>query len=75
MEMSKKRNVVLYLDQEIVEKSRELGLNLSKTFENHLKHLINRLENVNATNICETCMVGSPEEIRTPVSGSRARHA
>jgi len=30
--MSKKRNVVLYLDREIVEKSRELGFNLSRTF-------------------------------------------
>jgi len=27
---------------------------------------------VNSTSSCETCMVGSPEEIRTPVSGSRA---
>jgi len=31
----KKRNVVLYLDRELVEKSKELGVNLSKTFENH----------------------------------------
>jgi hypothetical protein len=37
--MSNKRNVVLYLDTELVEKSKELGLNLTKTFENHLKHL------------------------------------
>jgi post-segregation antitoxin (ccd killing protein) len=75
MRMSKKRNVVLYLDQEIVEKSRELGFNLSKTFENHLKHLINRLENLNSTKNYENNVIGSPEEIRTPVSGSRARHA
>ena len=32
---------MLYLDKELVEKSKELGFNLSKTFENHLKHLIN----------------------------------
>jgi post-segregation antitoxin (ccd killing protein) len=38
--MSNKRNVVLYLDKELVEKSKALGFNLSKTFENHLKHLI-----------------------------------
>ncbi len=31
--MTQKGNVVLYLDK-------ELGFNLSKTFENHLKHLI-----------------------------------
>ena len=41
MQMGNKGNVVLYLDKELVEKSKELGLNLSKTFENHLKHLIN----------------------------------
>jgi hypothetical protein len=30
----------MYLDKELVEKSKELGFNLSKTFENHLNHLI-----------------------------------
>ena len=40
MQMSHKGNVVLYLDRELVEKSKELGFNLSKTFENHLKYLI-----------------------------------
>ena len=48
--MSNKRNVVLYLDKELVEKSRELGCNLSKTFENHLKLLINRFSTVNSAN-------------------------
>jgi post-segregation antitoxin (ccd killing protein) len=32
---------VLYLDKQLVKKSKKLGLNLSKTFENHLKHLVN----------------------------------
>ncbi len=41
--MGTKRNVVLYLDKELVRKSRELGFNLSKTFENHLKHLVNKI--------------------------------
>jgi len=36
MQMTNKGNVVLYLDKELVEKSKELGFNLSKTFENHL---------------------------------------
>ena len=35
--MSEKRNVVLYLDAELVKKTKELGFNLSRTFENHLK--------------------------------------
>ena len=42
-EMSKKGNVVLYLDSELVKKSRELGFNLSRTFENHLKRLVSRV--------------------------------
>jgi hypothetical protein len=42
--MSNKRNVVLYLDSELVKKSRETGLNLSKTFENHLKQLVNHVD-------------------------------
>ncbi len=41
--MQEKRNVVLYLDKELVEKSKALGFNLSRTFENHLKQLITQL--------------------------------
>jgi post-segregation antitoxin (ccd killing protein) len=50
MQMSNKHDVVLYLDKELVEKTRSLGFNLSKTFENHLKDLINRLATVNSVN-------------------------
>jgi hypothetical protein len=50
MQMSNKRNVVLYLDKELVKKTRELGLNLSKTFENHLKQLLTQFSNVNSPN-------------------------
>jgi post-segregation antitoxin (ccd killing protein) len=35
--MTERKNVVLYLDKELVENTRELGFNISKTFENHLK--------------------------------------
>lgn len=44
--MTRKRNVVLYVDSELVEKTRELGFNLSKTFENHMKTLIIHFNNV-----------------------------
>jgi hypothetical protein len=40
IQMPTKGNVVLYLDKELVKKSKELGFNLSKTVENHLKQLI-----------------------------------
>ena len=74
--MGKKRNVVLYLDAELVKKTKDLGFNLSRTFENYLKQLINQFQNFNQLNNGEnSVIIGSPGEIRTPVSGSRARHA
>ena len=76
MQMSRKRNVVLYLDAEIVDKTRELGFNLSKTCENHLKQLINHFSSIYSVNNSEnSVIIGSPGEIRTLVRGSRARHA
>ena len=72
--MSNKRNVVLYLDNELVTKTRELGFNLSKTFENHLKTLINNFSTIYSENNNKSELIGSPGEIRTPVRGSRALH-
>ena len=61
--MTTKGNVVLYLDKELVEKSKDLGLNLSKTFEHHLKQLINRYSpaSQNNTNSRESksCLVSA----------------
>ena len=48
--MTTKGNVVLYLDKELVTKSKELGFNLSKTFENHLKHLLTHFSTCNSVN-------------------------
>jgi hypothetical protein len=45
-----KHNLVLYIDKELVEKSKELGFNLSKTFENHLKHLMTQASTENSVN-------------------------
>ena len=36
--------------------------------------MINQFQNVNTTNNCENSIVGSPGEIRTPVSGSKAHY-
>ena len=68
MQMGNKGNVVLYLDKELVEKSKELGFNLSKTFENHLKQLIKQLSTGNSVNNFESSenkiiMVGLPVPI------------
>jgi hypothetical protein len=54
--MGTKGNLVLYLDRELIEKSKALGFNLSKTFENHLKHLITQFSACNSAN-----NVNSPE--------------
>jgi post-segregation antitoxin (ccd killing protein) len=60
MQMGNKRNVVLYLDAELVKKTRELGFNLSKTFENHLKTLINQFSSIYSVENSEKCKIGSP---------------
>ena len=48
-EIRKKRNVVLYLDRDLVENTKQMGFNLSKTAENHFKQLI--LQNSNDRNL------------------------
>ena len=48
--MGTRRNLVLYLDKDLVAKSKSLGFNLSKTFENHLKHLMTQFSTVNSKN-------------------------
>ena len=54
MQMGNKGNVVLYLDKELVEKSKELGFNLSRTFENQLKNLITQFSTSNSLNNLES---------------------
>ena len=51
MELSNKSNLVLYLDKEIIRESKELGFNLSKTFENLLKQLITKFTTIKTENI------------------------
>jgi hypothetical protein len=48
MTKSIKRNVALCLYREVVEKSCNLGFNLSMTFENHLKQLLKQFSTVNS---------------------------
>ena len=80
--MATKRNVVLYLDKALVEKSEELGFNLSKTFANHLKHLMiqfstfNSVSNVNSTKNGINNMglaVPKPKWVQNPKGGGAAR--
>lgn len=48
MQKSNKHDLVLYIDKELVEKAHNLGFNLSKTFENHLKQLTTQFSQVNS---------------------------
>ena len=69
--MTYKRNVVLYLDKDLVEKSKEMGFNLSKTFENHLKYLITGNSPVSTQNISNLTIQNSkwwagPDSDRRP---------
>ena len=48
--MTQKGSVALYLDKELVEKAKEMGFNLSKNFENHLKHLISSCSSISIPN-------------------------
>jgi hypothetical protein len=54
MQMTNKGNVVLYSDRELVSKSKELGFNLSKVFENHLKLLMTEYSTMNTQNNSES---------------------
>jgi post-segregation antitoxin (ccd killing protein) len=56
-QLSNKHNPVLYVDRDLVEKTRSLGFNLSKTFENTLKQLINTYSDVNLLNNNEDSII------------------
>ena len=63
--MTQKRNVVLYLDSELVKKSRELGFNLSRTFENHLERLVSHVDCIYGENNSRVWWAG-PDLNRRP---------
>ena len=54
MELSNKSNLVLYLDEDIIKKSKALGFNLSRTFENHLKQLITQFSCIKTENAVDS---------------------
>jgi len=71
--MSNKANLVLYLDKDLVKKSKDLGFNLSKTFENHLKHLITQFLQLKPENTVDSkgTIIGKwaePELNRRPLA-------
>ena len=83
--MAKAKLISIRVDAETHRRARELGLNISKVCDNALKEAVRRLEAPNPHTNGESGflgeaslrkkVLGSPGEIRTLVSGSRARHA
>ena len=80
--MRKKKRTTLTIDTEVLNKAHEIGLNVSQFCETALKHGITALESTVYKNYVEKGGIGtvgsdygSPGEVRTPVDGSKARHA
>ncbi len=57
--MGKQVRVNLTVDEEVVKKAKELGLNISKMCENCLKEAIRRLETPNTVNNSEKGGIGT----------------
>jgi len=55
--MSDKKKLTLYVDAEIIEEAKELGLNISKVCENSLKEAIRRLKGSNNPHSSENRVV------------------
>ncbi len=61
--MAKKTYTTIYLDKHVIRKSKDLGLNISKTCENALKEAIRRLEGSNPKTTSGNSHAGTPEQI------------
>lgn len=59
MRKGRKKNVVIYLDPEVVKEAKELGLNISKICENVLKEYIRKLTGSNQKNEIENNSIGN----------------
>ena len=73
MQLSNKGNLVLYPDKDLVQKSKDLGFNLSKTFENHLKQLTTQFPRIKTENTIDSkgTIIGKwaePELNRRPLA-------
>ena len=70
-----KKNVTIRIDENLVRKAKELGLNISKVSENALKEMIKRIESHSATKEPKDCpddnnWWGRPDSNRGPESPS-----
>ena len=51
-----KKNVTIRIDENLVQKAKELGLNISKVSENALKEMIRRIESPSAPKGSKDCL-------------------
>ena len=73
-----KKNVMIRIDEDLIKKAKEYGLNISKVSENALKEMIDRIEIPKSQSKHADCPEnngGSPGQIRTGVNGSKARYS
>ena len=78
--MNNKVSTCLYIDRGVLEAAKQAGLNLSRVSENALVAAIGRVSGTDpgtgpAGRPVGAGADGSPGEVRTPVGGSKARHA
>jgi hypothetical protein len=70
MEIKLKKNVMIRIDENLVQKAKEIGLNISKVSENALKEIIARIERPISPKELEDCpenKSGGAARIRTGV--------
>ncbi len=80
--MGKRKLTTIRIDEVLLIKAHDLGLNVSKISENALKEAISRMEGSYGQekpkiipDNPQNSVGGSPREIRTLVNGSKARYA
>jgi hypothetical protein len=74
MEIELKKNVMIRIDANLVQKAKEIGLNVSKISENALKEMITRIERPISPKELEDCPeteLGGAARIRTGVPSAR----
>jgi len=63
IEMTKKTYATIYMDEDVIRKAKEIGLNISKTCKNALKEAIRRLKGSNPNINCGNSRFGSSEHV------------
>ena len=59
--MGKKKNTLIYLDEDVVKEAKELGLNISKTCENCLKQAVKQMRPLYGQSDCNSISDSSQE--------------